>query len=470
MPIIYGTMHTTALLTAMFISLVTPSEAVPPARQPSTASPPRLISDLDALVGFGTRHTLSTRQSSTTRGIDAAADWLERRLQETAGSGGPALIVRQQRFTLPKGNRIPEPTPGRNVLAIIPAASSSFVAGQDDKAFAAALARADAVIVMAHYDSRVTDVMDATSDSPGANDNGSGTVAVVEAVRVIRSEIEARKLVLSRDLIFVLTTAEEQGLLGARELAEAMRSGTVDVLNLDIVGDPTGHPLADGTVPRDDRRIRIFSEAIPRELPAEKLAQLRAAGAENDSMSRQLSRFIAETAALGPTRLQPMQVHRSDRFLRGGDHTPFNEVGHAAVRFTQVFEDYDRQHQLVVPGKGDLARHVDGTYLAGVVDLVSAAAIRLASAPRPPEKVELVIADLTHDTQLRWSGSTSPNAAGYSIVWRETTSNEWTGLRQTGDTREIRLEMNKDNYFFGVRAVDANGNGGLVRPAVPVRK
>ncbi len=463
-------MLTAALLTAACLSLAAPSISMPPAPPLLQANPANLISDLETLVGFGTRHTLSTREDSTTCGIDAAANWLERRLKEVADAGGPATIVRQQRFMLPKGNRIPEPTPGRNVLAIIPAANSSFAAGQDEKAFAAALAKADAVLVMAHYDSRVTDVMDATSDAPGANDNGSGTVAVIEAVRVIRSEIQARKLVLSRDLIFVLTTAEEQGLLGARELAEAMRTGTVDVLNMDIVGDPTGHPLADGTIPRDDRRIRVFSEALPRELPAERLAQLRAAGAENDSMSRQLSRFIAETAALGTTRLQPMTVHRSDRFLRGGDHTPFNEVGHAAVRFTQVFENYDRQHQLVVPGKGDLARHVDATYLAGVVDLVSTAAIRLACAPRPPEKVELVIADLTHDTYLRWSGSNSPNASGYRVVWRETTSNEWTGLRQAGDTREIRLEMNKDNYFFGVRAVDASGNGGLVRPAVPVRK
>jgi Zn-dependent M28 family amino/carboxypeptidase len=268
----------------------------------------------------------------------------------------------------------------------------------------------------------------------------------------------------------VLSTGEEQGLLGARHLAQLMQTADVDVLNMDIVGDPTGHQLADGANPRDDGRVRVFSEALPRELSAEGLAGLRASGGENDSMSRQLARYVYETGSLYGTRLKPMLIQRADRFLRGGDHTPFNEMGKAGVRFTQVFENYDRQHQLVAGGKGDTLEFVDPRYLAGVTELVATTALRLAAAPRPPVTVELVIADLTHDTTLRWKASPSSSAVTYTVVWRETTSPVWTDSVSAGANLVVTLPLNKDNYFFGVRAVVADGNMGLVRPAVPVRK
>jgi len=461
--------------------------AIGPAFQPETkvrdvpikVSEQQLLSDLTGLLETETRHTLSAvgpdaaQWRTTKRGSTAAANWLERRLREagaeTKGPGsvqGSGLGVYQQHFIIPKGSRVPAASPGCNVIAILPRAGSELptAAGLD-----AYLSTADAVVVIAHYDTRVADVMDATSAAPGANDNGSGTVAVLEAARAICAA-GIGKRALTRDLVFVLSTGEEQGLLGARHLAQVMQTAAVDVLNMDIVGDPTGHQLADGTTPRDDGRVRVFSEALPRELSAEGLAGIRAAGGENDSMSRQLSRYVHETAVMYGTRMRPMLIQRADRFLRGGDHISFNETGKAGVRFTQVFENYDRQHQLVAGGKGDTLEFVDPRYLAGVTELVGVTAVRLAASPRPPTTVELVVADLTHDTVLRWKASPSTSAVSYRVVWRETTSPVWTDSVDAGATLGVTLPMNKDNYFFGVRAVDADGNMGMVRPAAPVRK
>lgn len=431
----------------------------------------RLLSDLTGLLETETRHTLSAvapgaaEWQTTRRGSSAAAKWLEKMLR-SGGNEALGFRVYQQHFVIPKGPRIPAAAPGCNVIAILPRAGGTLptVEGLD-----AYLGEADAVMVIAHYDSRVADVMDAASPSPGANDNGSGTVAVLEAARSICRALGGMER-LNRDLIFVLSTAEEQGLLGARHLAQIMQAADVDVLNMDIVGDPTGHLLADGTSPRDDERVRVFSEALPRELSAEGLAGLRASGGENDSSSRQLARYVHETAATYGTRIRPMLIQRADRFLRGGDHLPFNEMGKAGVRFTQVFENYDRQHQLVGGGKGDTPEFVDPRYLAGVTELVATTALRLAASPRPPASAELVIAELTHDTTLRWKASPSVTAASYRVVWRETTSPVWTDSVSAGAEFELTLPLNKDNYFFGVRAVDASGNMGLVRPAAPVRK
>ncbi len=442
---------------------------------PIKVSEQRLLSDLTALLETETRHTLSAvgperaDWQTTKRGSTAAANWLEMRLREAAAEAnglGVTMGVYQQHFVIPKGPRVPAASPGSNVIAILPRAGNQLppAAGLD-----AYLSKVDAVVVIAHYDTRVADVMDSTSAAPGANDNGSGTVAVLEVARAICAAGSGKRA-LTRDLVFVLSTGEEQGLLGAKYLAQTMQAADVDVLNMDIVGDPTGHALADGTSPRDDGRVRVFSEALPRELSAEGLAGLRASGGENDSMSRQLSRYVFETAGMYATRVRPMLIQRADRFLRGGDHTPFNETGKAGVRFTQVFENYDRQHQLVGGGKGDTLEFVDPRYLAGVAELVGVAAVRLAASPRPPTAVELVIADLTHDTMLRWKPSPSTAAVGYQVVWRETTSPVWTDTVSAGAKLEVTLPMNKDNYFFGVRAVDAEGNAGIVRPAAPVRK
>jgi Zn-dependent M28 family amino/carboxypeptidase len=260
-------------------------------------------------------------------------------------------------------------------------------------------------------------------------------------------------------LVFVATAGEEQGLFGAKLHAAAARAAGLDVravLNNDIVGDPRS--------PRGghyDSQIRVFSEGLPAAASPEQLAQLRAAGIESDSPSRQLARAIAEVAAWQDTDVRPLLVFRRDRFLRGGDQTAFTELGMPAVRFTVVDENYDRQHQNVRKenGKqyGDLPEFVDATYLRGVARLNAAALAHLANAPSAPADARILTGGLSTTTALRWSRSPEPDLAGYEVLWRETTSPTWQHVRDVGTVTETTLDLNKDNWLFGVRAYDKQG-------------
>lgn len=423
---------------------------------------------VETLAGFGTRHTLSDTVSDT-RGIGAARRWIQAEFERiAAGSGrtGPeAIRVWFDAHTVGPGRRLPQPVEVVNVVCEIPGSMPE--------------ARARLYYVIGHYDSRASDEMDAVSDAPGANDDASGVAVAIELARVLSRHR------LDSTVVLMATAGEEQGLYGARAHARAARRDGRQiraVLNNDIVGDPTG---PEGRSARD--AIRLFSEGLPLDLllapegtsqerldeAGRRLARLRtirALGQEGDSPSRELARYIRRVAELHQTAVRPVLIHRPDRFLRGGDHTPFNEQGFPAVRFCEVYEEYARQHQDVrVEGGvqyGDLPEYVDAAYLGDVARLNAAAIVHLANAPSPPA-VRIITAELTHDTTLRWEPSPEPDVAGYEVVWRDGDSGEWQHVRDVGRATEATIDLSKDNHFFGVRAYDREGYRSPVALPVP---
>jgi hypothetical protein len=250
-------------------------------------------------------------------------------------------------------------------------------------------------------------------------------------------------------------------LLGSTYFAEQAKKNSMDIEGMftnDIVGNSLG-----GNGVRDTRTVRVFSEGVPSNETGPEADVRRGVGGENDSASRQLARFIKETAAGYVPAMQVMMVYRRDRYLRGGDHRPFLERGFAAVRFTEVNEDYNHQHQNVRIENGvqygDLVKFVDFNYIANVSRVNAAALSMLALAPARPKNVAIVTARLTNDTDLKWDPNKENDLAGYEIVWRETTSPVWTNVRAVGNVSSYTVKgMSKDNFFFGVRAVDKSGN------------
>ncbi|MDI1289109.1 MAG: M20/M25/M40 family metallo-hydrolase [bacterium] len=318
--------------------------------------------------------------------------------------------------------------------------------------------------VVGHYDTINGDRMDPKADAPGANDDASGTAVVLECARVLAAHP------LEATVVFLCTAAEEQGLVGAKLHAEAAaKRGDLiaGVLNNDIVGDPSVQyfDMEKGWV--DARHhVRLFSEGLPRNASAQELAEIRQLGKESDSPSRQLARFVFDVARLESLPVQPVPIFRFDRFLRGGDHTAFNEAGFAAVRFTVPAEDYSRQHQDVTErdGKpyGDVASFVDAGYVADVARLNTAVLFHLANAPAAPSRVRMVTKQLETGTTLRWAANTEPDVGGYEVVWRRTTTPGWEGSFDAKSATEWVSEASKDNYFFGVRAYDVSGLRGPV--------
>ncbi|MGP1272294.1 MAG: M20/M25/M40 family metallo-hydrolase [Phycisphaerales bacterium] len=443
-------MHRPAALVALALlagpcwGLAPPEAAVRPVIE--GVDPDRLLGDVRTLAGFGTRHTLSETESDV-RGIGAARRWLAAEFRRIADAAGrDDVTVELERFLIePDGRRIFREVEVVNVVCIIPGAMPE-AAGRRYYA-------------IAHYDSRGSDVNDAEVDAPGANDDASGTALCLELARVL---MEQR---LDATVVLMPVAGEEQGLFGARRHAAAAREAGIDiraVLSCDVVGDPSGPNGRDAS-----SEVRVFSEGLPLALLAEEgrtttaLRALRGLSAESDSASRQLARYIAEVADLHGLPVRPRVIFRPDRFLRGGDHTAFNEVGYPAVRFTEVYEDYDRQHQDVREENGrvfgDLVEYIDPAYLAGVTKLNAASIVHLANAPSEPGDARIIVADLTNDTTLRWTASPEPDVAGYEIVWRETTAPFWQFSRDVGLVEEATVELSKDNWFFGVRAYDRNG-------------
>jgi hypothetical protein len=427
-----------------------PPSAVPSSAPPAAAvdmlrdvSAERLEKDVVALAGFGTRHTLSDTESPT-RGIGAARRWIKAEMERAAAQSGREPGARMQvsfdsHRVEPDGDRIARTVDVVNVVAVLPGAMREAAARR--------------YYVIGHYDSRRSDPLDEKGDSPGANDDASGTAVAIELARVLAS----RKL--DATVVFMATAGEEQGLFGAKRHAAAARAAGADirgVLSNDIVGDPTA---PSGAVHRD--RIRVFSEGLPEEASPEQLAELRRLAGESDSPSRQLARYVAEVAAWHDLAVQPQLIFRQDRFLRGGDHRAFNASGYPAVRFTVVEEHYNRQHQDVRSEGGveygDLPVHVDGAYLAEVARVNAAALMHLASAPSAPADARIITAELANDTTIRWSASPEPDVAGYEVLWRETTSPVWQEARDVGAVTEATLPMSKDNWFFAVRAYDKDG-------------
>lgn len=404
---------------------------------------------VNSLCSFGTRHTLSETESAT-RGIGAARRWIKQEIE----SYGGRLQVAFDEHDVPPMPRLPDGGKVVNVMATLPGTMPE--------------ASKRVVYVVGHFDTINGDRMDPKGDAPGANDDASGTAVVIACAKALANEK------LDATVVFLCTAGEEQGLVGASMHANNLKAqqqyNCVWVLNNDIVGDnsvPMKLPTEvssshDGKSSlANPMMVRVFSEAIPRTASAEQYAKIRQNSAEADSTSRQLARYMVDVSQRESTRTVPVLMYRPDRFLRGGDHSAFNDTGFAAIRCSVPAEDYTRQHVNVTEqdGKryGDIPEFVQHEYLSGIAQLNAATIVHLASAPTPPENARLVTAKLEQDTVVRWSKSPEPDVAGYEVVWRETTSPTWTYSRYVGDATECRLELSKDNFFVGVRAIDKDG-------------
>jgi hypothetical protein len=392
------------------------------------------------LVAFGTRNTLS-EQNDPKRGIGAARDWLYGEFLKAAEASGGRMTVEKQSFEQPKAARVPQPTILTNIVATLRGTQPESA----NRIY----------VVSGHYDSMCSSPTDAKCDAPGANDDASGTAAVLEMARVMA------KYEFDATIVFMTVPGEEQGLLGATHYAEDAKQKAMNIdamFTNDIVGNTLG-----GNGVRNRGTVRVFSEGVPsNETPAEANVR-RSVGGENDSASRQLARFIKETGESYVSQMKVMLVYRRDRYGRGGDHNPFLERGFPAVRFTEVNEEYKHQHQNVRVENGvqygDLPEFVDFAYIANVARVNAATLAMLALAPTRPQNVNILTAGLSNDTDLKWDANKEPDIAGYEIVWRDTTAPVWTNSKPVGNVTSFTMKgMSKDNYFFGVRAVDKDGN------------
>ena len=389
------------------------------------------------LVSFGTRNTNSA-QDDPKRGIGAARDWIYDEFKRISADCDGCLEVEKQTYLQKKQRRIPKDINITNVIATLKGTKNP------DRIY----------VVSGHYDSMCGDPSDGECDAPGANDDGSGTVAVIEMARVMS------KMKFDATIMFMTVAGEEQGLLGANHFVKEAVKKKLDIeamLTNDIIGG------AKKFKDRADRNsVRVFAEGVPSNETEQQARLRRSVGGENDSATRQLGRYIHEAALMYSPKFGVQLIYRRDRYLRGGDHIPFLENGYAAVRVTEPHEDYDRQHQNVRTenGKdyGDLPDFVDFKYIANVTKINIATLASLANAPAKPKSVGIDITRLTNDTDLKWQANTEDDLAGYEIVWRSTTSPYWTNSKFVGNVTKYTMpDMSKDNFFFGVRAVDKDG-------------
>ncbi len=405
-----------------------------------------LKANMYKLVSFGTRNTLST-QGNATRGIGAARRWILSRFNEYAKQSEGRLTAFIDTVTyISDGKRVNRPINLGNVVATLKGTDPN-----DHRIF----------IMSGHMDNMRTSVMDSVGDAPGANDDGSGTVAVMECARVMS------KHKFPATIIFVTVAGEEQGLLGAYFMAKKAKKenwAIEAVLNNDIMGSNNSNE----TNIIDNTKVRVFSEGLSVTDTGKAAMQIRSLGLENDGRSRQLARYIKEIGERYIDNMQIVMIYRNDRFLRGGDHTSFVENGFAAVRFTEMNENFTRQHQDVRNENGiaygDLPEHIDFEYLRKNSGINLANLSNLAKAPPIPEEVKIDVKKLSNTTFLYWKAPKTGNAKGYYILMRETTSPIWQKKMYT-EALEARLPYSKDNYFFAVQSVNEFGNESL--PVIP---
>lgn len=395
------------------------------------------------LVTFQTRHSLSDTLSTST-GIGAARNWIRSEMARYSKESDGRLKVEFDVFTQPAdGRRVTVPTIMKNVLGILPGTDPL-----DDRVF----------IVSGHYDSRATDVNDTKVFAPGANDDASGTSAVMEIARIMS------KQKFNSTIIFVAMVAEEQGLYGALNLAKRAKESKWNVAGM-ITNDIVGNTYGIETGLKDNNSVRIFSEGVSViETTAEAAARI-STGSENDGRARQFARYIKELGERYVDQLDVKLIYRRDRYLRGGDHTPFSQTGFPAVRITEMNENFERQHQTVRRENGiaygDLPDFVDYQYTQKVARMNLAALANLALSPREPENVGILTSQLSNKTVLKWEKPNGEVPAGYYVVMRATTSPVWEKKFFVTDTT-ANLNYSKDNYFFGVQSVDAEGHESLV--------
>ena len=406
-----------------------------------------LQSYIRSMVAFGTRSTVSS-VTDKKRGIGAARNWVLSKFQQWAAASGGRLTAFVDTTTYAAdGRRVKEAINLGNTVATLKGTDPN-----DNRIF----------LISGHLDSRRTDVMDGTNDAPGANDDGSGSAAVMECVRVMS------KHSFPATIVFVTVSGEEQGLLGATYMAKKAKAANWNieaVLNNDIMGSNNSNE----TNIINNTQVRVFSEGLPAYDLDKQAKMIRQLGLENDGKARQLARYVKEIGERYVDNLEVVMIYRNDRFLRGGDHTPYVENGYAAVRITEMNENYNHQHQDVRTEKGvvygDLPEFMDFEYLRKNTAMNLANLANLAKSPSMPQEVKVEVRKLTNGTELSWKAPVSGKPKGYYVLIRETTSAVWQRKFFVAGT-ELFLPYTKDNYFFAVQSVSEGGNEGI--PVVPV--
>jgi len=407
-----------------------------------------LQSYINTLVGFGTRSTYSSN-TDPKRGIGAARNWVLSKFETFAESSGGRLTAFVDTTTIqPDGKRVKSPVHLGNVVATLKGTDPT-----DNRIF----------IISGHLDNRRTNNEDGSGDAPGANDDGSGSSAVIECARIMS------KHSFPATIIFVTVSGEEQGLWGSTYMANKAKAQNWDieaVLNNDIVGSNNSSQ----TDIINNTQVRVFSEGLPSyELDDKRAKMIRQLGLENDGKARQLARYIKETGERYVDNLQVVLVYRSDRFLRGGDHLPYIENGFTAVRITEMNENFTRQHQDIRVENGiqygDLPIYIDFEYLRKNTALNLSNLANLAKGPGMPQAAKIETRDLSNITHLTWTAPKEGKPKGYYILVRETTSAFWQKKIFTDQT-DITIPYSKDNYFYGIQAVSETGNESL--PVVPL--
>jgi len=405
-----------------------------------------LHSYINTLVAFGTRNTLST-QTDSKKGIGAARNWVLKKFNEFAINSRGRLIAFIDTTTIqPDGKRVDVPILLGNVVATLKGTDLN-----DKRIF----------IISGHLDTRRTDVMDREGDAPGADDDGSGTSAVIECARIMS------KHSFPATIIFVAVSGEEQGLLGSTFMANKAKKENWNVeavFNNDIIGSNNSNEtnIANNTT------VRVFSEGIPAFETEKNIRKIMSLGLENDSKSRELARYVKEIGERYVDNLNVVLIYRTDRFLRGGDHLPYLKNGYTAVRITEMNENFTRQHQDIrtVNGihYGDLPEHIDYEYLRKNTAMNLSNLANLAKSPAVPAAVKIEVKNLTNSTTLSWNTPAFGNTKGFYVLMRETSSPVWQKKIFTSE-KEITLPYSKDNYFFAVQSISEVGNESI--PVIP---
>jgi len=405
--------------------------------------PDRIKATILRLVQFGTRHTASS-QTDPVRGIGAATAWVYSQMQAIAATSSGRMIVQKQTFVQPVASNIPVPTTITNVIATLKGTASP------ERFY----------VITGHLDSRVTDVLNFTSDAPGADDDGSGVAVMLELARLFATRQ------FPGTLVFATVAGEEQGLYGSAYMAAQMKAAGADVQGMfsnDIVG---ASQAWDGTRP-DPRTVRLFVEGIPTAVTPAQISVMQSVGGENDGMTHQLARFVADVAPFSLTGMNIRVIWRRDRYLRGSDHISFQAQGYPAARFTEPRENFNHEHRdvAIINGVqfGDLPQFVDYDYTARVARVNGAALWALATNPATPKNLQIHTTPPAgfsgiNTTTLSWDANPEPDLAGYEVVMRETTSPDWTSAVGVGNVTTVTLNISKDNVQFGLRAVDKSGH------------
>jgi hypothetical protein len=405
--------------------------------------PDRIKATILRLVQFGTRHTASS-QTDPVRGIGAATAWVYSQMQAIAATSSGRMTVQKQTFVQPVASNIPVPTTITNVIATLKGTASP------ERFY----------VITGHLDSRVTDVLNFTSDAPGADDDGSGVAVMLELARLFATRQ------FPGTLVFATVAGEEQGLYGSAYMAAQMKAAGADVQGMfsnDIVG---ASQAWDGTRP-DPRTVRLFVEGIPTAVTPAQISVMQSVGGENDGMTHQLARFVADVAPFSLTGMNIRVIWRRDRYLRGSDHISFQAQGYPAARFTEPRENFNHEHRdvAIINGVqfGDLPQFVDYDYTARVARVNGAALWALATNPATPKNLQIHTTPPAgfsgiNTTTLSWDANPEPDLAGYEVVMRETTSPDWTSAVGVGNVTMVTLNISKDNVQFGLRAVDKSGH------------